>query len=134
MNHPTGRIAPQASERAIADHYFGSTRPSMAEIKATVCDFYLIHPTELIGPGREDRVVVARQMFMYFAYRYTPFSLHRVGQYVNRNHHTTVWHAVKKIEKKIVRHASLCDDILALRVRISERVERRLYGDNHAGL
>lgn len=133
-------IAPLVLERAVDHHrtelpddsevlerlwrYLETTRPMFAEISASVSEFYDIRAGELIGHEREYETTLARQILCYLAYRYTRLSLQQIAYRINRDH-STVHHAVRKIEKQIITKALLADDIDLLRLRISEKMLAR---------
>jgi hypothetical protein len=56
-----------------------------------------------LGPGRvrgnEQRQCFSRQVSMYLAWRVGGWSTTRIGRFYNGRHHTTVLHAVSKIER-----------------------------------
>lgn len=56
---------------------------------------------EIIGPGRSARVAQARQIAMYVCRRRLGLSYPELGRLFGGRDHTTVLHAVKKIEKMI---------------------------------
>lgn len=148
MYHPTGRIAPQALERAIVRYRsafpddgntidrlwqsLAATQPQMAEIRDAICEFFVIEPHDLVSRRREAEMARARQLFCYFSYRYTRFPLLQIGGQVGLGHHTTVAYAVKKIEKSVITTPTVRDDVDLLLLRISEKVLRRLDGVGHA--
>jgi chromosomal replication initiator protein len=61
-------------------------------------------------------------VFCYLARRYTRLSTRVIGQHVGNRDHSTVLHAVRKIEKLLAGKSLLADDIDLLRLRISEKV------------
>ena len=114
-------------ERLLA--YLKANQPKLEEIRGAICEFYGIEPVELIGHSREAEVVLARQMFCFFARKYTRFPLLQIGQKVGLRDHTTVLHALRKIEKAAaLRSPLLADDLDLLRMRISEKVLLRGKG------
>jgi len=56
-----------------------------------------------LGPGRvygnAARACLSRQVSMYLAKHVGGWSLPKIGRYYNGRHHTTVLHAVRKIER-----------------------------------
>src|ERR1043166_3265304 len=56
-----------------------------------------------LGPGRvygnAARACLSRQVSMYLAKNVGGWSLPKIGRYYNGRHHTTVLHAVRKIER-----------------------------------
>lgn len=110
--------------------YLKASRPMLREIKEAVIEFYAIEHAELVS-GRRHRayeVSLARQIFCYFAYRHTRFSMKRVGREVGLHDPTTVRHAIRRIEKHEISRPLLRDDLDLLRLRISEKVLLRSKG------
>ena len=65
---------------------------------------------------RRARVVARpRQVAMYLAKQLTPRSLPEIGRKFGGRDHTTVMHAVKKIEELIASDNSLAEDVELLR-------------------
>jgi chromosomal replication initiation ATPase DnaA len=146
MHDKTGvvPIAPATLARAFADQrstvpddadaldrlfqQIEETRPSMSEIKTCICDYYAIDPLELRGRYRAYETAQARQVFCFLAYKYTGFSLRQIGHYVGLQNHTTVHHAVRKIEKLSITKQRIADDLDLLRLRISEKILIRRRG------
>jgi chromosomal replication initiation ATPase DnaA len=71
-------------------------------IEKTVCDHLKISLHEVKSDSRLQNVVLARHLIMYFARKYTNFSLLAIGRYMGGRDHATVIHAGKKIEKMIL--------------------------------
>jgi chromosomal replication initiator protein len=109
-------------------HQLELNRPMLAEIRDAVADFYCIEVKELSKRWRITEVVVPRQIFCYLAYRYTRFSLDYVGRYIGLANHTTVMHAIRRIERLILTKPIVADDIDVLRLKISEKVLLRRRG------
>lgn len=113
--------------------YLERTRPLLADIKASVCEFYAINATELRRlndpprVGRTLEVAFARQVFCYLAYKYTRFSMVVIGAHIGR-HHTTVLHGIRKIEKMAAKKPLMADDLDLLRLRIAEKMMLRSQG------
>jgi chromosomal replication initiator protein len=70
----------------------------MAEIAAEVAAIHGYTLAALCGDSRQKPLVHARQEAMQRCYRETGHSTTAVGRFFNRDH-TTVVHAVQKIEK-----------------------------------
>jgi chromosomal replication initiator protein len=135
-------IAPLVLQRAIDHHrdrypddgdvldrllqYLELNRPLFTEIKTCISEFYAIPVQDLIGRYRELETVLARQVFCYLAKKYTGASLRTIGHQVGLSDHSTVLHAVRKIEKRVITVPRLADEIELLRLRISEKVMLRL--------
>ena len=62
---------------------------------------------EIIGKGRSMEVAFARQLCMFIAKKLINTSLASIGQQIGKRDHSTVIHACKNIEKKIIEDQSI---------------------------
>lgn len=143
MEVQTG-LAPRSLEHAIADQrslipndadaldrlfaYLEQARPTMAEIQQAVCEFYAITKFELVAPTRRYAIVLARQIFCYLAHKYSRASMNAIRPRAGFRDHTTVHHAIHKIEQLAITRPLVRDDLDLLRLRISEKVLLRTKG------
>lgn len=137
------RITPQALQQAAAQlcdeapedsealskllEGLQKTRPTSKEVMLSVCEFYGLIPTELLD-GRlrsEHEVIFARQVYMYFVWKYTTLSMAQIASRIGLADHTTVRHGIRKIERVAAMRPLIEDDIDLLRLKIAERVLRR---------
>jgi chromosomal replication initiator protein len=72
---------------------------SLDDIAHAVGKYYSFTLTELRSKARNKDVALARQVAMYLMKRLTDKSLQDIGQFLRRKDHTTVAHAVSKIQK-----------------------------------
>lgn len=70
----------------------------LSQVDSAVCGKYAIPPTALKGDNRERRVARPRQVAMYLARNVTGYSLPQIGLWYGNRDHTTVMHAVKRVE------------------------------------
>ncbi|MCX7699198.1 MAG: chromosomal replication initiator protein DnaA [Candidatus Goldbacteria bacterium] len=68
-------------------------------IQQCVSDYFGIKIQDLTSKKRPDNISKARQIAMYIARQLTDYSLVQIGQYFGGKDHTTVMHAINKIEK-----------------------------------
>src|ERR1700760_818703 len=73
----------------------GIWRLSLEQIEATVAD----HLGRGRVPGNQSGPCFSRQVSMYLAKKVAGWSTNRIGRYYNGRHHTTVRHAIAKIER-----------------------------------
>lgn len=100
-------------------------RPTMAEVKQAICELYRIVPGDIEGRSRHAPIVLARHVFCFVSYRdCSRPSLHKVATACGGRCHTSIWHAIHKIESMPI----LANDLAALRARLSEIVLARLMG------
>ena len=70
---------------------------------------------DLCGTNRSRNLVLARQIAMYLCRELTDMSLPKIGQEFGGRDHTTVMHAIRKIEELRAADAVLSEDIEGLR-------------------
>lgn len=93
-------------------------------IQKIVSQVYKVSRQDLISERRTQAVVRPRQIAMYLAKQMTPRSLPDIGKRFGNRDHTTVLHAIRKIEGLIATDEKLKREIEALRRRIEEEAER----------
>jgi len=69
------------------------------EIQRKVADYYRLKLTDLLSARRAREVARPRQVAMYLAKKLTPRSLPEIGRRFGGRDHTTVMHAVKRIDE-----------------------------------
>ncbi|MGZ5312751.1 MAG: helix-turn-helix domain-containing protein, partial [Solirubrobacterales bacterium] len=78
-----------------------ASRLSAAAIQAAVCKQLGVDRDQLLSQSRTSAVVEARQLAMYLTRRHTDLSLPRIAREFNRRDHTTVMHALKRVESRL---------------------------------
>lgn len=81
--------------------------PTIEEIITTVCGFYEVKRTDVLGKRRHQSISLPRQICMYLARKHTRHSLEEIGGHFGGRDHTTVLHAVRSIETKKADDADL---------------------------
>lgn len=92
-----------------------SRKLTIDEIQRRVADHYALKINDLISPRRAREVARPRQVAMYLAKMLTPRSLPEIGRRFGGRDHTTVMHAVKRIEELRATDHELDRDINHLR-------------------
>ncbi len=72
---------------------------SVESIQKTVADFYKIKVADMFSARRPTNIARPRQIAMYFAKELTQKSLPEIGELFGGRDHTTVLHAVRKINE-----------------------------------
>ncbi|MEM6679430.1 MAG: chromosomal replication initiator protein DnaA [Pseudomonadota bacterium] len=85
------------------------------EIKRRVADHYNLRLSDLISARRARAVARPRQVAMYLAKTLTTKSLPEIGRGFGGRDHTTVLHAVKKVEELSQADHQLAEDVEILR-------------------
>ncbi|WP_456705579.1 helix-turn-helix domain-containing protein [Bradyrhizobium sp. USDA 4452] len=88
--------------------------------RAVLQEFPTITMADLKSARRTALVVRARQLAMYLAKRVTSKSLPEIGRRFGGRDHTTVLHAVRKIEAKSQKDAGLAEQIARIKENIPE--------------
>ena len=90
-------------------------RITIDEIQRKVAEHYGIKLAEMHSARRARDVARPRQVAMYLAKQLTPRSLPEIGRKFGGRDHTTVIHAVKKIEELLGNDTSLNEDVQVLK-------------------
>ena len=90
-------------------------RITIEEIQKRVAEHYNIKQSEMHSARRAIAVARPRQIAMYLAKHLTTRSLPEIGRKFGNRDHTTVMHAVKRIEELQGRDPDLAEDIVLLK-------------------
>jgi chromosomal replication initiator protein len=96
------------------------SRIKIEDILKIVGRHYNVARTDLLSPRRSRTVVVPRQIGMYLAKKMTARSLPEIGRRFGGRDHSTVLHAVRKIEEQIKTDDKLAREV-ALLIRLVEQ-------------
>jgi chromosomal replication initiator protein len=105
----TGRPLTPELASEVLDSLYPHTTPhtrTLAEIQAAACQHFGLSPEELLSASRATRVAWPRQVAMYLARELTNESLPAIGRHFGRRDHTTVIHAVRRTQAKILADSS----------------------------
>ena len=89
-------------------------RVTIDEIQRRVCEHYRLRQSEMGSARRAREVARPRQIAMYLAKQLTQRSLPEIGRRFGGRDHTTVIHAVKRIEELRAKDAELDADVRLL--------------------
>src|ERR1700722_13163465 len=89
------RFAQMEAIMGLNEQRVGMWRLSLEQIEATVAD----HLGRGRVPGNQPGPCFSRQVGMYLAKNVAGWSTTRIGRFYNGRHHTTVLHAIAKIER-----------------------------------
>lgn len=84
---------------------------SLEDIQKKVAAHYSIKLADMSSERRVRQVALPRQVAMFLAKKLTTLSLPEIGKNFGGRDHTTVLHAVKKIEQTLKEDAKLAEDI-----------------------
>lgn len=71
------------------------------EIIETVCNHFNVSPSAVGGKSRKRDFLVARQVSMYLAQKYTKMPASRIGKLVGNRDHSTVIHSCTQVENRL---------------------------------
>jgi chromosomal replication initiator protein len=117
--HP---VTMEMAERAVRDLIRPQEpkRVKIEDIQRTVARQYNVSRADLLSSRRTANVVRPRQIAMYLAKTLTLRSLPEIGRRFGGRDHTTVLHAVRKIEGLVDSDAALADEIELLKRLLQE--------------
>lgn len=98
----------------------GQRMPMVAEIKSVVSEFFDISPLNLDSRSRKAKFVWPRQIAMYLSSTLTLRSLPDIGRRFGGRDHTTVLHAVRKIERLVAEDPETADLINDLKEELND--------------
>ena len=88
-------------------------------IKEVVANFYSINVHDLYSKSRAQNIVFPRHIAMYISRMLTDFSLIKISESFNRDHSTLI-HAIEKIENLIIEDETVKDEIDAIVEKIQK--------------
>src|SRR6059058_517970 len=95
-------------------------RVKIEEIQRIVARQYNVSRADLLSSRRTANVVRPRQVAMYLAKTLTLRSLPEIGRRFGGRDHTTVLHAVRKIEALVVKDVALSEEVESLKRQLQE--------------
>ncbi|MBP7768585.1 chromosomal replication initiator protein DnaA [Candidatus Woesebacteria bacterium] len=90
-----------------------------ADVIKTVANHYHVKQSSLKGTSRLKTLVTARHIAMYLLKKELSLPLTEIGRWFTMRDHTSVMHAVRKIEKEMVLHDDLRQDVSALQMTLA---------------
>jgi chromosomal replication initiator protein len=95
-----GKIDIKLAERVVKRAVKIDDHPlTIDDIVETVCNHFNVSPSAVNGKSRRHELVVARQVSMFLAQKYTKMPASRIGKLVGNRDHSTVIHSCKHIEQ-----------------------------------
>lgn len=120
--HGCGKVGPAEARKALSPMAPAPDQPTRLEdIKEAVLEVFDVPREKVMGKCRTRRVCTARHVGMFLARRMTGASLSEIGRFFGGNSHSTVKHAVDKIDE-----LTDTDDGMAASVRrVKDRIANR---------
>ena len=89
------------------------------DIQKQSAKHYNITVSDLSSKSRKQHMVLARQMAIFIAHELTTLSLTNIGKHFGNRDHSTVLHAIKKIEKKLLEQAETKNDYDLIKLKLA---------------
>ena len=93
---------------------------SVEMVQKEVAEFFNISVSDLKNKSRHKNIIVPRQLAMYLARKLTVRSLPEIGAAFGGKDHTTILHAVKKVEEILSKDEQIRKIVETLRVALLE--------------
>jgi len=106
-------------KRILKDFINSNIKPINIEyIQNLVASHFSLNINELLSPRRSRSLARPRQIAMYLAKQFTTNSLPDIGRKFSNRDHTTVIHAVKKIEELIKKDDEIRQNIIEIKKKL----------------
>lgn len=79
---------------------------------------YGVTVSDLSSKSRKQHIVLARQMTIFIAHEMTSLSLSKIGKHFGNRDHSTVFHAIKKIKKRVENESKIKDEYELLKLKL----------------
>ena len=96
-------------------------RISIEDIQKQVASHFSIRTADMFSARRARQIARPRQIAMYLAKNLTASSYPEIGRQFGGRDHTTIMHAVRKIEDLMAEDSQLADDVQLLRSLLADR-------------
>ncbi|HEY7266902.1 MAG TPA: chromosomal replication initiator protein DnaA [Solirubrobacterales bacterium] len=119
----SSEVTPDSVEVAVpADTIASATgpRPDVLQIQQAVASRVGLTVEDLLSPRRTAKLARARQLAMYLARDLTDLSLPAIAAAFNRRDHTTVLHAIRRVERSALEDASVSRTLEDLTSELNE--------------
>jgi len=120
--HASAPMTLAAAEAAVRDliRPWEPKKVKIEDIQKRVATHYSVSRADLLSSRRTASVVMPRQIAMFLAKALTPRSLPEIGRRFGGRDHTTVLHAVRKIDKLYNNNPTLREEIELLKRLLQE--------------
>ncbi|HEY1282070.1 MAG TPA: chromosomal replication initiator protein DnaA [Acidimicrobiales bacterium] len=108
-------VSPPLAERLLADIVADAHRPlTPRQMLETIADFFGFSVEQLCGKSRQRPLVLARQIGMFLFRALTDLSFPAIAREFGGRDHTTVIHAVDKVQKLMTERQQVYDQVTEL--------------------
>ena len=84
------------------------------DIMEAVCAHFNVTATAVNSKSRKRDLVVARQVSMFLAQKYTKIPASRIGRLVGNRDHSTVIHSCSQVEQRLKVDLDFKDDVMRI--------------------
>ena len=106
-------------KKILKDFINSNNKPmSVESIQNLVAAHFNLNIQELLSPRRSRSLARPRQIAMFLAKQYTTNSLPDIGRKFSNRDHTTVIHAVKKIDELIKKDNEIRDNVIEIKKKL----------------
>lgn len=110
-----GDINLRLAERVIKRAVKIDDRPlTVDDIVETVCKHFHVTPANVSSKSRKRDFVVARQVSMFLAQKYTMMPASRIGKLVGNRDHSTVVHSCAQVERRLSVDAAFKEELMSI--------------------
>ena len=89
------------------------------DIQKEVAKHYALTISDLSSKSRKQHTVLARQMAIYICHELSSLSLNKIGKHFGNRDHSTVIHAIKKINEKMLESAEIKNDYDIIKLKLA---------------
>ena len=115
-------ITVETSRELLADLLRASSRRiTVDDIQKQVASHFHIRVADMFSARRSRQIARPRQIAMYLAKNLTSLSYPEIGRRFGNRDHTTIMHAVRKVEELMVTETELADDVNLLKSVLSDQ-------------
>lgn len=105
------RLAERVIKRAVK---IDNEPLTMDDILDSVCNHFNVSTTAVMSRSRKRDYVVARQVSMYLAQKYTKMPASRIGKLVGGRDHSTVIHSCTQVENRLKIDKMFCSEVQSI--------------------
>ncbi len=89
------------------------------DIQKEAAKHYALTISDLSSKSRKQHTVLARQMAIYICHELSSLSLNKIGKHFGNRDHSTVIHAIKKINEKMLENTEIKNDYDIIKLKLS---------------
>jgi chromosomal replication initiator protein len=119
-SNPDGQVTEQAILRLLGKKAQAQHTLKPDQIIDTICEFYNIKPTQLKGKKRDAYLVRPRHVCMYLLKEEGKLTFVEIGNMLGGRDHTTIMHAVEKIEGLLANSENTQEEIGTIKQKMKD--------------